>query len=106
MHDRLYLLNFVVLLDLINFHLLEDKATFYQQVFADSKLNIEEPTLVLKRDQDIWILHWLKEVIEFWTFFLFFLFRFCFFFLNNCLYLLVLKEKREIDLNTMLTFSV
>ena len=110
MHDRLDLLNFVVLLDLINFYLLEDKATFYQQVLADSKLNVEEPTLVLKRNQDIWILHWLEEVVEFWTFFLFFflffLFKFCFFFLNNCFSLLVLKEKREIDLDTVLTFSV
>ena len=75
MHDRLDLLNFVVLLDLINFYLLEDKATFYQQVLADSKLNVEKLTLVLERDQDIWILHRLEEVIEFWSFFfLFFLF--------------------------------
>lgn len=79
-------------------------------MLVDRELDVQKLALVIKRNQNIGILHGLKEIIEFTIFLVVFLFFFLGFllalFFFDLLFLCVLQKEREVDLDIVLTFAV
>ena len=79
-------------------------------MLVDRELDVQKLALVIKRNQNVGILHGLKEIIEFTIFLVVFLFFFLGFllalFFFDLLFLCVLQKEREVDLDIVLTFAV
>ena len=95
MYDRMNLMHLFMLLDLINFNLLEVKATFDQKLLFYREFDIKKPALFLKSNLNIWIFHRLQEVIKLISVILLILLELNFLLiLHDWLHSLILQKKR------------